>query len=99
VSSSSFTSNHGPNAKESLTELRADLAAIRKEGWAMQDEELAFGLRSVAAPVRDATGAVIAGANVAVQSRDWTTRRIVRELKPKVVDACHEISALLGHSG
>ena len=30
---------------------------IRKEGWAMQDEELAFGLRSVAAPVYDETGA------------------------------------------
>jgi IclR family pca regulon transcriptional regulator len=99
VTAASFAPNHGPNAKSSLAELRADLAAIRKEGWAIQDEELAFGLRSVAAPVYDSTGRVVAGANVAVQSRDWTTRRIVRELKPKVVAACREISALLGHSG
>lgn len=96
ISADSFPASHGPNAKESLTALRSDLAAIRKQGWAMQDEELAFGLRSVAAPVRDSSGAVIAGANVAVQSRDWTTRRIVRELKPKVVDTCAAISALLG---
>jgi IclR family pca regulon transcriptional regulator len=93
----SFSRNHGPNAKESLDELRGELAKIRIEDWALQDEELAFGLRSVAAPVRDAGGRVVAGANLAVQSRDWSSQRIVRELKPLVVKACDEISALLGY--
>ena len=65
----------------------------------MQDEELAFGLRSVAAPVFNADGTIVAGANVAVQSRDWSSQRIVRELKPKIVETCQEISALLGHRG
>ena len=55
VTDASFAANHGPNAKVSLAELRAELAKIREDGWAMQDEELAFGLRSVAAPVHDAT--------------------------------------------
>ena len=99
VSPASFAPNHGPNAKESLAELRSDLVKIRAEGWAMQDEELAFGLRSVAAPVFDSTGSVVAGANVAVQSRDWSSQRIVRELKPQVVTTCREISGLLGYSG
>jgi len=92
----SFGHNPGPNAKETLEELRGELATIRAEDWAMQDEELAFGLRSVAAPVRDASGTVIAGANVAVPSRDWSTQRIVRELKPLVMRTCEEISHLLG---
>lgn len=99
ITDDSFAAGGGPNAKVSLDELRTELATIRKEGWAMQDEELAFGLRSVAAPVRDRTGRVVAGANVAVQSRDWSTQRIVRELKPIIVATCAEISSLLGYGG
>jgi IclR family pca regulon transcriptional regulator len=97
VTEGSFARVHGPNAKVSLDELRDELGKIRADGWAMQDEELAYGLRSVAAPVRNANGTVVAGANLAVQSRDWSTQRIVRELKPLVSEACADISALLGH--
>ena len=61
----------------------------------MQDEELAFGLRSIAAPIVDDTGRAIAGVNLALQARDWSSRRIVRELRPAVIDTCAEISALL----
>lgn len=99
VTEKSFQVNHGPNAKESLDELRGELAKIRDEDWAMQDEELAFGLRSVAAPVRDRSGTVVAGANVAVPSRDWSSQRIIRELKPQITRACEEISQLLGYHG
>ena len=31
----------------------------------------------------------------ALQARDWSTQRIVRELKPKVLETCAEISSLL----
>lgn len=97
VTTDSFTSAHGPNARGSLSALREELATIRRDGWAAQDEELAFGLRSVAAPVRDATGVVIAGANVAVQAREWSSQRILDELKPLIVETCAGISALLGY--
>jgi IclR family pca regulon transcriptional regulator len=99
ITDDSFERNHGPNAKLSLDELRDELAKIRADGWAMQDEELAYGLRSVAAQVCDASGRVVAGANVAVQSRDWSSQRIVRELRPLVTAAAHDISTLLGHAG
>ena len=46
VTGESFTGPTGPNAKRSLDELRPELAAIRAQGWATQDEELAYGLRS-----------------------------------------------------
>ena len=99
VTPESFTGNAGPNAKTSLDELRPELAVIRGQGWAMQDEELAYGLRSVAAPVRGESGMVIAGANLALQARDWPAQRIARELKPLVLEACAEISRLLGYRG
>jgi IclR family pca regulon transcriptional regulator len=95
ITESSFSTNHGPNAKASLAELRDELGKIREQGWAMQDEELAYGLRSVAGPITAPGGRVVAGVNLAVQSRDWSTQRIVRELKPVVLATCEEISALL----
>ena len=93
----SFPAGNGPNARRTPEDLHAELADIRERGWALQDEELAFGLRSVAAGVRDSTGAVVAGVNIAVIARDWPVERIVAELRPLVLATCAEISTLLGH--
>ncbi|WP_426592403.1 IclR family transcriptional regulator [Cellulomonas sp. McL0617] len=100
ITQESFQAQHGPNAKVSLEELSTELEQIRQQGWAMQDEELAYGLRSVAGPIEGAAGRVVAGVNLAVQARDWSTQRIVRELRPTLLDTCAEISALLsgGHA-
>jgi len=95
VTDASFAANSGPNAKLSLAELLDELRAVREQGWAMQDEELAYGLRSVAAPIISPDGRVLAGVNLAVQARDWSAQRIVRELRPAVLATCAEISGLL----
>jgi IclR family transcriptional regulator, acetate operon repressor len=47
------------------TELEADLAAIRRRGWALNDEERNLGVRALAAPVLDGNGTAVAA--VAVQ--------------------------------
>jgi IclR family pca regulon transcriptional regulator len=99
ITPSSFSAQNGPNAKTSLKELRGELARIREQGWAMQDEELAHGLRSVAGPIVDAGGKVVAGANLALPARDWSTERIGNELKPLVLDTCRQISELLTEGG
>jgi IclR family pca regulon transcriptional regulator len=95
ITDASFAANSGPNAKLSLAELRGELRAVRDQGWAMQDEELAYGLRSVAAPIIGPDGRVLAGVNLAVQAQDWSSQRIVRELRPAVLATCAEISGLL----
>jgi len=95
ITEESFAAQHGPNAKVSLDELHDELVKIREQGWALQDEELAYGLRSVAGPITGKDGRVVAGVNLAVQARDWSTQRIVRELKPVVLETCSEISGLL----
>ena len=91
--------NAGPRAVRSLEELQPDLETIARRGYAVQDEELAYGLRSIAAPVRDSNGHVVAGINVAVNALDWPVKRLTRELRPQVVDAGVEISRLLGWRG
>jgi IclR family pca regulon transcriptional regulator len=95
ITDASFAANSGPNAKVSLAELRDELRTIRDQGWAMQDEELAYGLRSVAAPITAPDGRVLAGVNLAVQAQDWSTQRIIRELRPAVLATCAEITGLL----
>ena len=64
--------------------LRAELAAVRERGWAMADQELEEGLRSVAAPIRDQSGQVAAAINVATNvsriSADELVERIVPQL-------------------
>ena len=95
LTDASFPANAGPNAKASVAELQGELRVIRDQGWAMQDEELAYGLRSVAAPVTGPDGRVLAGVNLAVQAQDWSSQRIIRELMPAVLATCAEISALL----
>ncbi|WP_181801200.1 IclR family transcriptional regulator [Streptomyces shenzhenensis] len=92
----SFTGAKGPNAIRSPAELRPALATVRKRGWAVQDEELAYGLRSVAAPVRDASGSVVAAANVAVPAMGFPVTRLLDELRPRLLDACQETTRLLG---
>ncbi|MEU5041813.1 IclR family transcriptional regulator [Streptomyces griseorubiginosus] len=98
LSPESFAGPTGPNAARSLEELRPVLDEIRRQGWAVQDEELAYGLRSVAAPVQDASGTTVAAVNIAVPAMEFPTTRLVKELRPQVEDACAEISRLLGGS-
>ncbi|MFJ8113112.1 IclR family transcriptional regulator [Streptomyces sp. NPDC096132] len=52
------------NSVTDLTELRAELARVREQGFALDDEENEVGVRCLAVPVRDAKGAVIGAVNV-----------------------------------
>ena len=52
----------------SATALRRELRKIRAQGWALVDQELEEGLRSIAAPIRDADGQVIAAINVSTHA-------------------------------
>lgn len=74
------------------------LADVRAQGWAMVDQELEEGIRSISAPVRDANRRVIAalGMSTVTTSTDLT---VVREkLLPRVVAAATHISDELGAS-
>jgi len=73
--------------------LRDELAEIRARGWALADEELAPGVRSVAVPVRDGAGTVRAAMNVTVHAAETTTQRLLHDHLPAVLTTAGEISA------
>lgn len=58
------------------------LGRVRDEGFALVDEELEEGLRSLAVPVRDHTGRTVAALNVAMHTARRTTDECLAEVLP-----------------
>lgn len=97
ITPASFDIVGGPRATRTLDALEPELAEIRSCGYGLQDEEVAHGLRSVAAAVFDADDTVVAGINVAVNAMEWSRERMLEELRPQVTDTAAQISQALGH--
>ncbi|HEY5225643.1 MAG TPA: IclR family transcriptional regulator [Methylovirgula sp.] len=53
-----------PNTVMNATDLRLQLAEVRRRGWALDDEEQAPNCRCIAAPIRDRDGAIVAAISV-----------------------------------
>lgn len=86
-----------PRSRRSLTDadaLRNELRRVRSRGYAVNNEELAVGLKSVAAPVRNARGQVVAAVNI--HASPYTYAEIVELLAPAIVSAANLITGLLG---
>jgi IclR family transcriptional regulator, pca regulon regulatory protein len=68
--------------------LRQELHKIRGRGWALVDQELEEGLRSLAAPIRDAEGTVIAAINVSTHAGRRSLESVVQDmLRPLLTTA------------
>jgi IclR family transcriptional regulator, pca regulon regulatory protein len=82
-----------PRWRPDREERDAALREVRARGWAMTDEHLTLGIRSVAAPVRDGAGRVIAAVNVNSHAAETTVECLVGEHLPRLLAAAGEISA------
>lgn len=76
-------------------ELRAILKEVAQHGWAMVDQELELGVRSVAAPIRDANGRVVAAMNTSAHASRVTVAQMKRQFLPVLLEAVHNVSATL----
>ena len=76
--------------REALDE---ELTQVRARGWAIADEELAPGVRSIAVPVRDGSGTVRAAMNVTVHAAETSTERLLDVHLPKLLRAAGDVSA------
>lgn len=88
----SFTENTIANADD----FRRCLDRIRKEGYALDEEDFERGVYAIGAPVRDSTGRVIAGITITTpETRYSPTRR--QELIALVIGAAQKLSQRLGY--
>lgn len=85
---------HGPNCITSLGELKEELEKVKKQGFAIDNEELVSGLKCVAAPVFDHTGSVLYSISVAGPAMRLTKKRTV-DIQEKLKKICQELSRKL----
>jgi IclR family pca regulon transcriptional regulator len=76
-----------------MGELATELQTVRARGWALADEELAPGIRSVAAPVRDGAGRVRAAMNVTVHAAETSVETLTDRYLPLLLRAAGDVSA------
>ncbi|WP_052664074.1 IclR family transcriptional regulator domain-containing protein [Nitriliruptor alkaliphilus] len=69
------------------------LREIRAQGWALADEQLAAGIRSVAVPLRDGEGRTIAAMNVTVHAAETDVATLMEQHLPRLFAAASRISA------
>lgn len=82
------------NTPKTITD-RGRLAALvrqaRTDGYAAVDEELELGLRSIAVPIRDRTGSIVAAINVSTQSARFSIEEMEAEFLPHLRQAAAAI--------
>ena len=88
-SRSGITPPWQPDAAERAAALRE----VRARGWALTDEQLAPGIRSVAVPLRDGDGKVIAAINVNSHAAETPLDVLVGQHLPLLIQAAGAISA------
>jgi IclR family transcriptional regulator, pca regulon regulatory protein len=82
-----------PRVAFSSAERAAKLREVRARGWALTDEELAAGIRSVAAPLRDGEGRVIASLNVNTHAAETPVEVLTGEYLPLLLQTAGAIGA------
>ncbi|TET82031.1 MAG: IclR family transcriptional regulator, partial [Desulfobacteraceae bacterium] len=83
---------YGKNTITSIDDLFKELEKIRKQGYAIDNEEYYEGVRCVAAPIR-AGGKIVAALSITGSIFTMTMERINNELKQLVMDKAHKISS------
>lgn len=89
----------GPNTITRKKVLLKELEGVRHAGMAVNNEELAYGLRSIAVPVRSQSGEIAAAINLAAHRSFVSVEELVVRLRPPLERTATRVSAQLGYRG
>jgi IclR family pca regulon transcriptional regulator len=81
-----------PNTVTDPDRFRSIIAKVREDGYALVDQELEQGVRSIGAPIRNRREEVIAAMNVSCHASRFDVKTMRRELMPRLVETAAEIS-------
>ena len=71
------------------------LATVRAEGFALNDQELEIGLRSIAVPVRNVVGVTVAAMNVSAQASRLSRQELIDNVLPALRAAAERLGGQL----
>jgi len=86
---------HTKHTVPSRKRLEEILLAVRHDGYALNDQELEIGLRSIAVPVRNVVGAVVAAMNVSTQASRVSRRELIERCLPVLKSAAEKLGSQL----
>jgi IclR family pca regulon transcriptional regulator len=79
-------------------ELRTVVEGVRERGWALVDQELETGLRSIAAPIQRPPCGTIAAVNVSAAAHRVGIQEFTSRFLPALLETAESISAAAGHA-
>lgn len=82
---------HTPKSITDLAGLESEIGRVARQGFAIIDEELEIGLRSIAVPVRDRSGKVVAAINISTQSARFSPEEMTALILPSLQSAARSI--------
>jgi IclR family pca regulon transcriptional regulator len=74
------------------SEVLASIAKVRTAGYAINDQELEYGVRSAAVPIHDRDGKVLAALGTIVNANDTTVAQLGKRALPELQAAAQRIS-------
>ena len=81
-----------------VAHLRTEIEAARRQGYCIVDQELELGLRSLAAPIVDPDGRVVAAVNISTQAARYSLDVVHADLVPAVRATAAAISGDLART-
>lgn len=85
------------NTITDYNQLKEHMALVRKQGYAVDDEENERGIRCVGAPIFDEAGRAVAAISVSGPAFRVTKKSVQEKLKKEVMEAALRISQRLGY--
>lgn len=84
-----------PNTITEIPALMEELARVRAQGYALNNEELELGVRSIAVPIRNAVGQTLASVSLATAASRRTTDNMIDTLLPELESVRRMLGSLI----
>jgi IclR family pca regulon transcriptional regulator len=80
----------------SLKSYKRQLEVVREKGYALAEDENAYGFGAIAAPIRDMQGNVSAAVNIMVPSFRVPKEKLIKSFRKPILETSQKISAAVG---
>jgi IclR family pca regulon transcriptional regulator len=84
-----------PHTRTRLDDILKEIELVRTRGYSISDEELEIGLRSIAVPVRNGRGELIAAMSLSVSTARMSREQAIDQLLPELETARRQFASLL----